>query len=345
MGPLGFKGLSPAAAMLVVGVIEGTMPCRKSLPDSTRVAAPAQGPRIHEGKVPVPSSVEALDSPRTGSVLGLSQQQLPKSLIPNEPAGFAPFAEFSCDRVPGFPRSQMGSLGSWWAFPKINPKLAVEEDRDAPVSPPLVLRSRFPRGHRGGLGPVDWGGWDSADGAEGEKNRVYLSIWLKIEGGDFENQRAGTKAGFLAVGRDHKGENEVFFWLDNGTGRQAVQPSFLVLIKQQGIPQPNGEITRNLRPNVVRTPVMTAGRWHQWEAIFELNEIGQANGKVRMWIDRRLVMAYDDVVFVTPATPHGFHLFKWNPTWGGSGGIRTRQDDILIDHLYLSGTKDERPRS
>jgi hypothetical protein len=56
-----------------------------------------------------------------------------------------------------------------------------------------------------------------------------------------------------------------------------------------------------------------------------------------MWIDGTMVMDYSDVTYITRTTPRGFTMFKWNPTWGGSGGTRTRDDYILIDHLYLSG--------
>jgi hypothetical protein len=83
--------------------------------------------------------------------------------------------------------------------------------------------------------------------------------------------------------------------------------------------------------------VLRAGPWQRWELQLELNTIGSANGVLKMWVDGVLVMDYRDVVFVTADYPAGFYSYKWNPTWGGMGGTRTRDDAIDFDHVYLSG--------
>jgi hypothetical protein len=194
------------------------------------------------------------------------------------------------------------------------------------------------------LATANWGGWDASGfGTEAQKRAVYIAIWLKIEGRDFENQAVGTKAGFLAFGgKPSGGQNQGVFFLENGTGHQAVQSSFKVQFKMQGIPLPNGRVTRNLSQNINRQALMTVGVWHQWEAVLELNTMGQANGIFRMWIDGVQTHDYSDFVYVTPSTPSGFSLYKWNPTWGGQGGRRTRDDYIDVDHVYLSGLPLER---
>ncbi len=65
--------------------------------------------------------------------------------------------------------------------------------------------------------------------------------------------------------------------------------------------------------------------------------MGSANGIFKMWIDGVQTHNYSDVVYITPTTAEHFNLFKWNPTWGGQGGVRTRNDYIDIDHVYISG--------
>ena len=82
---------------------------------------------------------------------------------------------------------------------------------------------------------------------------------------------------------------------------------------------------------------MSVGSWHQWEMTFELNTLGQANGKFRMWIDGIEVLNYSDVVYIVGSNTAEFYGYKWNPTWGGTGGTKTRDDFILIDHVYISG--------
>jgi hypothetical protein len=69
----------------------------------------------------------------------------------------------------------------------------------------------------------------------------------------------------------------------------------------------------------------------------ELNTLGQRNGILRWWIDGNLAMDYRDMTYIFGNHTSGFNGWKWNPTWGGMGGIRTRPDVIQIDHIYLSG--------
>ncbi len=56
-----------------------------------------------------------------------------------------------------------------------------------------------------------------------------------------------------------------------------------------------------------------------------------------MWIDGVQTHNYTDITYLTPTLTTKFNLYKWNPTWGGSGGTRTRTDYVLIDHVYISG--------
>jgi len=41
--------------------------------------------------------------------------------------------------------------------------------------------------------------------------------------------------------------------------------------------------------------------------------------------------------FTTEAAADSYLGNGYFPTWGGRGGVRTREDRILIDHVYLSG--------
>lgn len=197
-----------------------------------------------------------------------------------------------------------------------------------------ALQTRFPSGLTGGFGPANFGCYDVQ---HRELTGLYFSGWVQIVGSSYENQASGTKLGFFANGRNMQGENETFFFLVNPAARQGVQSAWAMEIRQQGIPQVNGSVTRNLTQNVDRRALMTAGSWHHWEAALSLNTIGQANGTARFWIDGTLVLSYSNVVFRTAAYPKGFTLWKWNPTWGGSGGTRTRADYVQLRDIYLSG--------
>jgi hypothetical protein len=209
-------------------------------------------------------------------------------------------------------------------------------DPTAPVSPSNVVRTRFYTGQKAGVAPVNMGGWVGP--ATMAYRKLYFSMWIKIEGTAFENQATGTKAGFFGVGNPNSGQSQLYFLLTNGLAVQRLQSDFQVVFTQQAIPQPNGRIVRNLSQNVSRVHLMTAGGWHHWETVMTVNTLGAANGIFQMWIDGTQTHNYSDLVYITPAAPSGFNSWKWNPTWGGSGGVRTRNDFMAIDQVFISGT-------
>ncbi len=137
--------------------------------------------------------------------------------------------------------------------------------------------------------------------------------------------------GFIAYGEDpeRRARNQGFFML-KGTGRQMLGQRFPLIFVQQN------HVDRTLRPNRNGRQIVV-GQWQHWEAVFALNDMGRANGVFRLWIDGELTSEYTDVVYITPRAPNGFHGYIWNPTWGGMGGMRTRRDFMLIDHVYMSG--------
>lgn len=239
-----------------------------------------------------------------------------------EPAGYVAFAEHQGDVLPG------GTRGRWAVSSGSN--LSIRSISGAPQSPSSVIRTRFPAGLPGGTGPVNWSGWD-AGGYNVMKKKLYISFWVRVVGPDFENHAVLTKMGFIGYGEStSRARNQGFFTLE-GTGTQGVASSWIVKFRQQN------HVSRNLSPNVNRSKVMTAGRWHRWEAVLELNTLGRANGIFKMWIDGVQIMDYRDVVYITSGNTNGFHGWKWNPTWGGAGGTKTRDDYIEIDHVYMSG--------
>lgn len=252
---------------------------------------------------------------------------------PNEPAGYARFAEHNMSSLPSFPKTLGGLMGSWFGFPQNDPDLVlVTPDTAAPESPPNVIQTIFKNNLNSGSAPVLMGGWDAiGSGGAGQKSELYVSLWVKIVGNDYENQLAGTKLGFVAYGEQPSGAGNQGYWFLAGNGVQSIQSSFQLSFIQQN------HVSRRMNQNVNQSRLMTVGAWHQWEAVFELNDLGQANGIFKMWIDGTLIMDYSDVVYITNGNVNRFFSWKWNPTWGGIGGQRTRADQINLDHVYLSG--------
>jgi hypothetical protein len=277
-----------------------------------------------------------VSSPGLPSLTFSADAQLPRSggsSHPNEPAGFVRFAEHNMSSLPAYPRSIGGLAGSWFGFPQNDPDLVlVTPDTAAPESPPNVIQTKFKQGLNAGSAPVNMGGWDAAgSGAAGQKSKMYLSVWVKIVGPDYENQLVGTKLGFVGYAEASNSAANQGYWLLAGNGATSIQNSFQMSFFQQN------NVTRRMNQNASTARLMTAGVWHQWEVVLELNTLGQANGVFKMWVDGTLIMNYSDVVYITTGETNRFFSWKWNPTWGGIGGVRSRSDQINIDHVYMSG--------
>jgi len=250
---------------------------------------------------------------------------------PNEPVGFISFAENNFTNRPTWPASENAVLGKWWEYPENNPNTTILLEVSAPQTPLEVIQTRFSNGLVGGTEPVNFGGWDQI--INKEYTKIYISLWIKINGTDYENQAVGTKIGFIGYGQDtSNAKNQGIFFLNgNGTGG-AILSNFSIDFRQQN------HINRNLNQNVNTSALMTVGSWHHLEAVSELNTLSQINGTLKMWIDGVLTHNYTNITYINSGNEHGFHGYKWAPTWGGVGGIKTRDDYMQIDHLYISGS-------
>jgi hypothetical protein len=51
-----------------------------------------------------------------------------------------------------------------------------------------------------------------------------------------------------------------------------------------------------------------------------------------MWLDGVLVMDYRDVNYADD----GIEGWKLNPTWGGTGSVKTENDYFWFDHVHTS---------
>lgn len=258
----------------------------------------------------------------------------PASSPSHEPQGYSAFAVNPMNEIPPFGAGPSGTSGNWYQYPQGDPDVTIQSANNAPRSPNSVIQTRFNTGLPGGSAPVDLGGWDATGLPAGEKSKVYLSIWLRIVGNDFENHPTGSKMGFIAYGRSvASGQNEGFFSL-LGNGSQTPASSFRIQFNQQG------PTLRVLPGNTGANATFTVGTWHHWEAVWELNSgPGVADGIFRWWQDGILIASYSDIVYLTQGNTVGFNLWKWNPTWGGQNGpVRTRPDYIQIDDVYLSGS-------
>ena len=255
---------------------------------------------------------------------------------PNEPAGFQRFGENDFT-VPLLDYTAATGLLGLWRAEILDGNNAYVVDAAAPKSPLPVFQGKYPAGWTAGYTPIKWEGWDGAANSLGygtEMAQLYVSLWIRFPGSDYENQSVGTKFFYIGVGESKASAgNQLYTMLYHPSGAgQTIASNFPVDMEQQ-----SAVAGANNRTEVTASPVFSIGAWHRMEFVLKLNTIGQTDGVFQWWLDGTLVMDYRDMVYVDAANPLGFYTFKFWPYWGGGGGTRTRDDYIQVDHLYLSG--------
>ncbi|MBK6777961.1 MAG: hypothetical protein IPG75_00035 [Gemmatimonadetes bacterium] len=255
---------------------------------------------------------------------------------PHEPTGYERFVEADFSNPEGAGEAAATRVGKWEGRGPRQGNLRFETDPSAPHSAPGVMTTRFPRGLLAGRGPVEVGAWAQSEGQGRRRYRsMYFTMWVRIQGTDFYQNSSGTKMGYFGYGRSPQRSpgNEGIIILEGRGAQHFTASAFKLHFYQGGHTRPE----RVLRQNVERRELMTVGAWHQWELLMQVNDMGQANGMLRMWIDGTQIMDYRNITFITPQAPNGFYSWRWNPTWGGGQGPRIRDDFMQIDHVYISG--------
>src|SRR2546421_154260 len=255
---------------------------------------------------------------------------------PNQPAGFRAFAENDFARAMIATPSATGLLGQW-STAIMDADNGYINDPAAPKSPPGVFQGRFPAGMAPGLASIKWQAWDAASNADNygtEMSQIYLSLWLKLPGADFENQTtAGTKLFYIGYGEPKTGAGNQGFAMIKWDNPQIRRDFFLRFWQRS-------DGSRALDQNVDTRRLMTCGVWHRFEMVLKLNDPGVANGIFRWWIDGTLITDYRDVTYIVPGGELGFYTWKFWPYWGGVGGPnKTRDDYVQVDHAYISGVR------
>jgi len=248
---------------------------------------------------------------------------------PNEPGGYTPVMEhdFTNDlSTSGWTAS--GLHGVW----RDEAGGGYVNDATAPQSPQRCLRTTFPNGLNAGVAPCRISGWDTGEfGTEQEK--IYYSTRIKIEGSTYQNQLVGTNMGSWGFNDSSGAAIQGFFIIPGNGSSMSNDPDFNFQFWQQGNVSPDTGWVQN----VDTSRIITVGVWHQIETVFIVNTIGSANGILKIWVDGVQTHNYNTVTYRDAGHPKGFFGYSWNPTWGGIGGQKDRDDFMRQDHIYISG--------
>ena len=268
---------------------------------------------------------------------------------PNRPAGLTRVCENSFEGIPGSGRgTEFAAGGGSWTTTR-SEDMAVVSDPTALQSPSSVLRVRFPAGMTDGISPH--ARFDCR--FDRPYKELYVSYRVKIVGSSFEDQAApGAKLlGYISYGNTDR-DNQFFLILqsrtdldrwrnDPSTAIQSGPWSFMSDFTSRYAPPGSSNPAQDYKDNQGTGPQFKAGTWQQVELYFRVNDDGRENGIYKMWINGRLVQSHNTVTMINTALggTMGFYDLHFDPVWGGNiGQVRTRNDDLLIDHIYISGT-------
>ena len=269
------------------------------------------------------------------------QVVLPSAGHPHEPGGMTRIWEHGFSCLPG--------AGCDLAGASTHENLtyaSTQRDATAPVSPGGVFRVQWPAGWHDGVGPIVWDAWNTTDMYSSTRMReVYLSFEMKIPTPDFENQSVGTKLFYIEYGNTSQ-DNEGFLMLDNAYGYgqgEAIKSAWgLTMYLSEADDRTGVGDGKGHYQNVDATKYFTCGVWHQVEMYLKANTVDQSDGIFRMWIDGHLITEVLNQKYLDSryAFTDGFFMFHMDPVWGGyAGNVKTRDDFMWYDHIYISGIR------
>jgi len=255
---------------------------------------------------------------------------------PNEPAGLVQLGEHA------FPAGYFGddahfgaaasytAPGARWHMRDLELALHIETDiADAPMSPPGTMGMAYPTGMLSSGEPASFAFYIP------EQRELYVSYHFMMPrnpvSGKWELEPAGVKVlGYISYG-DNDQQNQGFPLFKPG-GLQAGPLS--ARSDYVGKPASCADYVDESKMYKI-----TLDEWHQFEFYGKLNDMGEGNGILRIWLDGELYSECTQMTYVTESYPHGFWQIHFQPVWGGwHEGLRKTQDDYAyLDHIYISG--------
>ena len=263
------------------------------------------------------------------TMVTINQQMSPPSLIsrPNEPSGFTRIAEndFSALPVATTGAMQPGGLAGVWRI--YNPGGNY-------VASNGVMRIRFPSGLPAGSGPGSFSVWNTNDAQE--FSQFYEYGRARVVGNSMETPSPGFKMlGYWGVADKISGggnPTQLYNSMNGANGLQGTYSSWSVAMYSQ-----TNRAGDSISWSKGSGGVIRANEWFDYEIFRKLNDIGQNNGVLKIWINGALVLNDNAVQYRSATNPSGFWGRRFDPIWGGGGTPKTRDDYTEFDHMYISG--------
>jgi hypothetical protein len=245
---------------------------------------------------------------------------------PNEPAGFVRWAEHDFSSLPG---ARGTSLIYGTASSDYGSNYSIVSDPRA--SSGKALRIQYPKGLPDGHTPGRF--FVRNPGKRVPLKEWYVSLWVMLEGANWENPPANLKLWYNGSNRGGS------VHLNHGGATRELATAFRTRFTAR--PCKDCVIVNFSDELAGSRKTFQVGQWHHIEFHGTLSTPGVQDGTYRMWIDGQLVNERHDVQNQHPNDwTDAFDDFHWAPVWGGacSNGCPKRRTDFMrLGHLYISG--------
>ena len=260
-----------------------------------------------------------------------------------EPAGFIRVTsrDFSSKAKTDSDRGADGSQG-WDGAEFRYSNLTIAQDRSAPLSPPNFLRMLYPpRAVRAGTtfspGVVQTLSLTGQAYGARKYRKIYLRTAFRVSANWQGHSTSTNKMFFVRATQSSASRPEPIIRL-RGAGSGPLQLN----VDLQGSPRDkrNIGVQSNLPPNqgVAVANNVQRGQWHLLEAVLEMGGNGQANGRLRLWLDGALTHDYSDIEYEGSGSQTAYwDVLHIAPTWGGIGGTINALMWLDYDEFYVSG--------
>jgi uncharacterized protein YjdB len=229
-------------------------------------------------------------------------------------------------------RSFSAAVEDSWYFEYGQTNAAIVQDATAPHSPSGIMQLTYPAGMAGGVGPNSL----ERDWAAGTYRTLYVSYWMKVSSNFYGHIGPEiTKTLHFWVGDGNTSGNKLYTQISGG----ATDP-LSAWVNLQGVIAggnfDNGT-SAEFAPNLGQPATIVRGQWHRYELVMKGNSAGTRDGTLDWWLDGVHVGSYTGIQYVPGAAT--WSTVKWNPTWGGLGGIVPADFYETMDHIYISGKR------
>ena len=218
-----------------------------------------------------------------------------------------------------------------WIFEYNQTNAQIVQDATAPRSPSGVMQFTYPAGFAGGAGPNSL----ERDWAAHTYKTLYVSSWMKLSSNFYGHCGPEiTKTLHIWVSDGGNSGGNKLYTNVRGCGTAALS----AWVNLQGVVSGgnfDGGSSAEFAPNLGQPATIVRGQWHRYELVIKGNSAGAKDGTVDWWLDGVHVGSYTGIQYVPGAAT--WELMKWNPTWGGLGGIVPADFYESMDHIYISG--------